>query len=116
MDNTLYIVSFGDSRQYRMRFDGDEKALLQSPLIKEIEKKSVDYIKSKESQGSHACRFATPTVEAVASGDEGKYSDLPVLDAAAIPEIEKILFTEVEDMRSLRELNRNAPFDDSSSN
>lgn len=108
----IYVISFGDSSKYKMKFDGTIDELEKSPLIDGIKKRMVEYLKDKVPEGSHAKRFATPVIKEISPKDEKKYEGYPKFDESAIPEIEKTLLREVENMRSQKELSKNAPFGD----
>lgn len=109
---TLYIVSYGDSRQYRVRFEGTKEQLAAQPFMKELEREMQKYIESAVAEGSHAARFTVPEIREVAGGRESEYDAYPELDINSAKEIESILLTEVKDMESVKKLNLNAPYDE----
>lgn len=108
----VYIVSFGDSSKFKVKFDGTTDELENSPCLTGIKKRLVEFLKDKVAEGSHAERFATPQIKEVSPDDKKEYEGYPEFNESAIPEIEKTLLCEVENMRSLKELSKNAPFAD----
>ncbi len=110
-DKRLYIVSFGDSRKYRMFYDGDKAAASHNPLLTEVEQELNDFLKNKFPEDP-STYFTSPKVVEVDWADRDNYDDLPVLDADAVTELKQVLTKEIKDMNSLRSLNDNAPFAD----
>lgn len=104
----LFIVSFGDSRKYRVYSTEkinatvtDAESLLKNML-------SADF---KELSGKKF--YTTPEIVEISKDEEGKYAGWPELTADVVrTEIEPLLRTEAEDADDLCMLNRNAPFDD----
>ncbi|MDE6533993.1 MAG: hypothetical protein K2M27_10750, partial [Muribaculaceae bacterium] len=58
-----FIVSFGNSSKYKMRYDGSAEELAESHRMKDITSRLVDYIKDKGAFGSYAERYATPEIK-----------------------------------------------------
>lgn len=115
----LYIVSFGDSRKYRLPFeensyDDNLHHSDRSPLNK-VERELNAYLKAKFPDKMFSY-FTTPKVEEVAWDERDKYESYPLLDETAMTDIKGVLVREVQDMQSTRELNSDAPFSDVSSN
>lgn len=117
MENTtkkrMYIVSFGDSKKYRLPFEdaqGAGAAQWPTPL-NIVEKELNDYLREKFPEQAFAY-YTTPKVEEVDWESRADYDSYPLLDSDAIRDIKKVLVTEVEDMQSLRDLNSNAPYSD----
>ena len=106
--NKLYIVSFGDSRKYRLPFV--ELPSDRTPLAN-MEKELNEYRK-KEFPDDNFAYFTTPKVTEVDWDHRDKYESYPLLDGKAIEEIKKVLSEEVKDMRSTQEMNDDAPFSD----
>ena len=115
MENTnrLFIVSFGDSRQYRMEYADarDPRALVHSAPFAEIENELNSYLKGKFPDETFAY-YTSPKVTEVDWSHRDQYASYPVLDQKAIEDIKKLLVKEIEDMNANRELNDNAPFAD----
>lgn len=111
--NRLFIVSFGDSRQYRMEYVDalDPKALVHSAPFTGIENELNDYLR-KEFPDETFAYYTSPKVTEVDWSHRDKYADYPVLDAAALDSIKKLLVKEVRDMNANRVLNDNAPYAD----
>ena len=102
MENTVYIISFGDSTKYR--FTPDESTL--DSVRRDIK----SYLASKFPQLSAPEYFEHMTVTEVNAGNEDEYKDYPEFNADSIGEIKQVLSTEVKDEESLRRLNSNAPW------
>ncbi|MDE7159929.1 MAG: hypothetical protein K2O24_03665 [Muribaculaceae bacterium] len=105
----LYIVSFGDSRKYRMMYDGDRAE--RSPLLTEVESQLNDYLKQEFPEDSYTY-YTTPRIVPIEWSDREEYMDYPELDAKAIEEIKKVLAHEIRDMNAINRLDRNAPYAD----
>lgn len=109
----LLLVSFGDSRQYRFRYteDPEETTLSHRNHLESIERRLDDYL-TAEFPGKTFAYYITPKVTEVSINDAAEYNDYPVLDDAAITEIEKILKTEILNRGDQQELDLNAPYAD----
>ena len=111
----LYIVSFGDSRKYRLSFVEKEAAdgLHHSDLspLASIEKELNDYLATLFPDGNFAY-FTSPRVTEVEWEHRDRYKDYPLLDADAVEEIKGVLAKEVRDMEANRVLNSDAPYSD----
>lgn len=110
----LYIVSFGDSRKYRLEYQSqfDEDSLLHRPEpFAGIEKELNDYLRSLFPDENFAY-FTSAKVEEVNWSERDKYMDYPVLDDKAVAEIKAELKREVKDSNSLKTLDLNAPYAD----
>lgn len=111
----LYIVSFGDSRQYRLPFvdkvapDGLHHSDL-TPLT-QVERELNTYLRERFPD-DHFAYFTTPRVTEVEWSHRDKYEAFPLLDAHAMEDIKRVLSKEVRDMRSTEKLNSNSPFSD----
>ncbi|MDE6144411.1 MAG: hypothetical protein K2F94_10105, partial [Muribaculaceae bacterium] len=57
-------------------------------------------------------RYATPEIKEIYPDEEKKYEGYPTLDEDAISDIKRHLLREVENMKSQKELSKNAPFGD----
>lgn len=107
MENTakLYMVSFGDSDNYILKdTEQGEKSLLTR-----IERTLNNFLKKHFPQDSVAY-FTSPKVTELSIEEESRYSGYPRLDKSVVEKIKKVLLREVNDMDSLKTLNRNAPF------
>lgn len=109
---TLYLVSFGDSRKYKISFDGSANELALSPSMTSIKKQLEKYIKEKDPFDSHPLYYASPLIEEIPPYKESAFDSYPELNKEAIDSIQKELVNEVDDQQDLECLNRNAPFDD----
>ena len=109
----LFIVSFGDSRKYRMEYDDalDPHALVHSAPFTEIENELNEYLK-KEFPDETFAYYTSPKVTEVEWDHRDQYASYPVLDASAIDSIQKLLAKEVRDMNANKVLNDNAPYAD----
>lgn len=108
----IYLVSFGNSAEYRVDFSGTKEELETSPKLKELEASLAEYIRSKLPVCSRIKRLVTPEVREVEAGDAGKYSDYPELDEKAADALKDVVLTEALNYQDQKELDRNAPFSD----
>ena len=111
----LYIVSFGDSRQYRVLFESDtqEYPLRHSdpePLVK-AERAIETYLK-KRFPGESLAYYTTPRVSEIDWSHRDRYDSYPLLDDKAVAEIEKVLSKEIENEQYQASIDSNAPFSD----
>lgn len=106
-EKQLYIVSFGDSRQYRMMYDGKDAD--HSPLLTEVETELNDYLKAEFPEDAYTY-YTTPRVVPIEWSDREEYMDYPELDRKAIEDIKQVLASEIRDMNSTDRLDRNAPY------
>lgn len=108
----LYIVSFGDSRKYKVEFkdvDNVDNYHHTDPL-KIIEQEISEYLQ-KEFPGQSLAYFTTPKITEVKWSDREKYADYPELDRVEVEKIKSVLKREIEMRQDLDRLDRNAPFD-----
>lgn len=111
MENTrLYIVSFGDSAEYRMEYAGTKEEFENSPRIKDLEKELAAYLKSKVAVGSHADTYATAKIKEVEAKDAAKYAGYPDFNDASVAKIKEVLLEEVQNMLHQKSIDRNAPY------
>lgn len=106
----LYLVSFGDSRQYRFEvpaYQGDPRNR-KSPFL-DIEKELTDYL-SAQYPGETFAFFTSPKVEELPEDMRDKFNSYPPLDAKAIKAIEEELRTEVANRADQQMLDSDAPF------
>lgn len=104
----LYIVSFGNSDQYRLETEEPLGTPLHSrhDRLDQIEEKVKTFLE-KKFPGKPLAFFFTPRVEEVEWSHRDKYMAYPLLDDAGLDKIEMVLVKEVEDMESLDNLNSN---------
>ncbi len=107
----IYIVSFGDSNRYRVEFDdvANVDAYHHTNPLKGVETEITEYL-SKIFPGEPLAYYETPKIEEVYWSDREKYADIPVLDEAAVKQIESQLKTEVENRNDQNMLDSNAPY------
>lgn len=107
----LYIVSFGESDEYRLEFDdvANTDAFHHTNPLNNLETELSDYL-SSEFPGKTFTFLTTPKVTEVSYDNIEKYKSYPILDAKAIEEIKKVIFNEAEMKMNDAELNLNAPF------
>lgn len=108
----LYIVSFGDSRKYRLEYQSkpDEDQLLHRPEpFVGIEKELNDYLRSLFPDESFAY-FTSAKVEEVDWSHRAQYMEYPELDAKAVADIKAELKREVKDAEAVASLNSDAPY------
>lgn len=114
MKRKLYIVSFGDSRQYRYQFDSSDAdaSIEHSAAFKNIIAELTKRLEADCPDAKHFAGIVNPKVMEVRPEDEGRYAAYPDLDKNAIEEIEKVLLREVQVRSDLKEQIRNAPYAD----
>lgn len=100
----LYIVAFGDSRQYRLEHAEDEPSVLAA-----VERQLNDYLRERF-PGDTFAYFTTPKVTEIDWEHRDRYADYPELDDKAVAEIKDVLVKEVEDRASLQQLDSDAPY------
>ncbi len=103
----LYIISFGDSRKYRL--PESMTGVDPGTIVARIENNLNGYLR-KEFADDNFQYFTSPKIEDVDEKDSARYNSYPVFDKTALRDIEKVLRTEVMDMNSLKEMNSDAPF------
>lgn len=106
----LFIISFGNSTQYRMMYGGSKEDLEKSPRMSALKNELVDFIKDKVPMGSHAERYATPEIHEVESCDAGKYAQYEDFNSVAVGDIKKALLTDVVNMLDQKQMDSNAPY------
>lgn len=113
MENTdkLYLISFGDSAQFRVPFADSREALEKSQKIVGLEKQLNQFLAEKFPAGDFTY-YITPKIIEISEADAPEYADYPLLDESAIEKIKQTLLTGIKDMNSLRQLNSDAPFAD----
>lgn len=107
----LYIVSFGDSRKYRVEVDDHSTTYVHENHFLKLEKELNDYLAEKFPDSTFAY-YTTPRVTEVDVCHAAKYDGYPELDGKAVEEIKKVLVEEIRNMESQRGLDNNAPFAD----
>lgn len=107
----LYIVSFGNSRQYRLEFDDVDNydAFHHTNPLAKAEKELTDFLR-KEFPGEPVAYYVTPKVTEVYWKDRDKYASYPVLDDEAVDRIKATLKHGVEDMDQTETINSDAPY------
>lgn len=108
--NRLYLVSFGDSRQYRFEAPAEtgDSRNRKSPFL-DIEKELNDYLSSIY-PGETFAFFTSPKVVELAPEHRAEFEKYPPLDADALKEIEAVLKTEVANRADQQMLDSDAPF------
>lgn len=107
----LYIVSFGNSREYRVEFDDvdNRDAFHHTNPLKGIETEIAARLE-KEFPGQALGYFETPKVTEVDYADRDKYASYPELTPEAVKDIEEVLKKEIEVRAQDREDNLDAPY------
>lgn len=106
----LYIISFGDSRKYRLFYDpqtGNAKSAL-LPFV-EYENELNDYL-SKQFPGETFAYYTTPRITEVEADHADRYASYPEFDSRAMDEVKKELVKEIKVMNDNRERNSNDPW------
>lgn len=107
----LYIVSFGDSKKYRVEFEdvANVDPFHHTNPLEEVESDIKEYLENLFPAEALAY-FETPKITEVYWKDRAEYESYPVLDAMAIKDIEAELKVEVENRNDQDVLDCNAPF------
>lgn len=108
MSTRLYLVSFSDSRQFRIFCEPGGEC---KKTLEDIEGVLRDTLAEKF-PGEPLAYFYTPRVVEIESGHEEKYRDYPMLDSEALAEIAALLEKEVRERAELESLDNNAPWSD----
>ena len=109
MKKHLYIVSFGNSREYRLFVEpsGENEARDLSEFT-HFEKRINDYLAGKF-PGVGTSYYSEPTIREIPASEEDKYATYPLFNKEAEHEIREELVREVQVMNADRELNSNDP-------
>ncbi len=103
-DKKFYIVSFGDSRKYRVsQKNYDMIGAVKNELTEAL---------SKQFPGQNICYYIKPQILEVDPDQSKEYENYPELDANGIDEIRKTLATGIEVMDENFKLDANARFAD----
>lgn len=102
---SMYIVSFGNSKKFRLYLPDGEK-----PDTSKCEEHIKDLLKQKFPQMPAPDFFSAATLEYIPHEDENKYTDYQELNSDSITQIMQTLEREVDDAESLHRLNSNAPW------
>lgn len=107
----LYLVSFGESNQYRVEFDdvANVDPYHHTNPLAETEAEIKEFLDA-EFPGESLAYFDTPKIEEVDWAKREDYASYPELDAAAVEDIKRILKTGVENFENQEALDLNAPF------
>lgn len=104
MDNT-YVVSFGNSRKYRITASEDGA----SALFRNLEHKVRSYVERRYPALPAEKYYSAITVERV---DPMFVADLEEYSTAALDDFKNTIDREVADYESLEEIDSNAPWSD----
>lgn len=107
----IYLVSFVNSRQYRLEFKdvvNPYNFKHYNPLA-EVEQQISEYLTINFPDCSLAY-YETPRVEEVEWKDRTNYETYPPLDQTAVKEIEEVLKNEIENHANQKKLDLNAPY------
>ena len=105
--NKIYIVSFGDSDEYSVAFDGSKEELRDSREFRKIMDDLKECLRNDFPAGNYNGLIMPKIREA---NDTDK--DYPVLDSDAMRHIKLHLKREGEVLNDNRKLDSNAPYDD----
>lgn len=109
----LFIVSFGNSQEYRLEVDShlEPKELRHSNPLESVEESIKDFLE-KEFPGQSLAYFETPKATEIKWKDREKYAGYPILDDKAIANIKSVLKREVEIRQDNQMLDSDAPYSD----
>lgn len=108
-----YLVSFGDSDTYRFEYEmpADADDLHKPQPFSHIEEILRQYLSGKFPGQSFAFLTSAKATE-IDPAHADRYSSYPILDSKAILDIENVISREARDMNYIKNLNSNAPYDD----
>lgn len=104
----IYLVSFSDSNRYILKGDEDKT---KAKLV-EIERSLDEYLSKKFPDETFAYYTSPKVVEISEEIANHQFKGCLPLDDKAIAEIKKELVNEIQDMKSNKEISKNAPFSD----
>lgn len=104
----IFIVSFGDSRKYKVVVKGAHRADALAPLVK-AEKELNSYL-AKEFPAQSFTYYTTPKIQEIDPAHNREYTSYPDFDDKAVAEVKEQLTREVKVMNQNRELNSNDPW------
>lgn len=108
MDNKkIYIVSFGDSDEYSVAFNGSRDELMRSKEFRHITDQLADCLKSDFPAGNYRGLISPKVREANATD-----KDYPELTSESLRHIKHRLKREGEVLMDNKKLDRNAPYAD----
>ncbi len=102
-----YLISFGNSKQYRLDIERDS-----SSQLCDIKKSVGEYISSNFPTLADKNFYESMIVKQIPDDKSHDYDAYPAFGNDSIPEIEAVLVREIHDMEDVAVLNRNAPYDD----
>lgn len=106
MENKVYIISFGNSTQYRFTPAKEECSL--SQLRDDIKA----YLAKKYPALGEPSLYDSMTVTEVDAANKAEYAGYPEFDEESIREIKQVISAEIDSHDSLARLNSNAPWND----
>lgn len=108
----IYIVSFGDSRKYKVEFtDESRDPYRRANPLDGIEQELRDFL-NKEFPDEPVAYYVTPKVTEIVAGGDVDPSDYPRLDAYAIEQIKASLRRDMQVMEDNKKLDANALYAD----
>lgn len=110
METRTYLIQFCDSARYRFDYPGTKEELLKSSEIENFVGRLIDYVK-KNFVGDYYKLYVTPGIIEV-NGEESRFNDYAQFSTAVLDEVEQAVKVEIENMRSQKELDSNAPYSD----
>lgn len=105
----MFIVSFGNSRQYKVTYEPNRDGGSALAPFVSLEKELNDYLAGRF-PGETFAYYTTPRVTEVDVKHEANYADYPTFDRSAVEDVKRELTREIEVMNSDKELNSNAPW------
>lgn len=106
--NRMFIISFGDSKKYRIIVDNNNEEGALAPVV-ETENELNRFL-AREFPDDTFSYYTTPSIMEVSPEHEAKYASYPKFDDKAIADVKRELVREIEVMNSDRRLNSNDPW------
>lgn len=104
----MFIISFGDSRKYKVTVEADGKDGTLAPFVRT--EKELNRFLADRFPGETFAYYTTPRLTEVSPEHADKYSSYPEFDDKAVAEVKRELVREIKVMNDNRELNANDPW------
>ncbi|MCM1320081.1 MAG: hypothetical protein NC217_06825 [Muribaculaceae bacterium] len=107
-ERRMFIISFGDSKKYRIIVDNDDNEHALAPVVKT--ENELNRFLAREFPNDTFAYYTTPRITEVNPEHEAEYASYPKFDDKAVADVKKELVREIQVMNSDRRLNSNDPW------
>ena len=104
----MYIISFGDSKKYKILVDNNENENALAPIV-ETENELNRFL-AREFPNDTFAYYTTPRITEISPEQEAKYASYPAFDDKAVADVKKELVREIEVMNADHRLDSNDPW------